>query len=246
MGRDILLNGEPHTVIGVLEKGGPFDRAAAQVWKPLAFQPSVMSRSDFRWLGASAKLKPGVTLERARAEMDVIARRLAAAYPGSNKDWGVAVDRLADVLIGPGLHSAVTVLFGATAFVLLIGCANLANLALARGIAREGEMAVRAALGATRFRLVRQLLIENVVIGLCGGIAGAGVGYAIMRWIEWLIPPSALPPAVDIRMDVSVLLFTFVAAVGTGLVFGAAPAARTDESQLGHSAQGWRAWHHRR
>ncbi len=231
VGRDILLNGEPHTVIGVLEKGGPFDRAAAQVWKPLAFQPSVMSR-DFRWLGASAKLKPGVTLERARAEMDVIARRLAAAYPGSNKDWGVAVDRLADVLIGPGLHSAVTVLFGATAFVLLIGCANLANLALARGIAREGEMAVRAALGATRFRLVRQLLIENVVIGLCGGIAGAGVGYAIMRWIEWLIPPSALPPAVDIRMDVSVLLFTFVAAVGTGLVFGAAPAARTTNPNL--------------
>ena len=114
LGRDILLNGEAHTVIGVLQKGGPFDRAAAQIWKPLAFQPSNMTR-DFRWLGASAKLKPGVTLEKARAEMDVIGRRLANAYPDSNKGWGVAVDRLADVLIGPGLRTAVTVLFAATA-----------------------------------------------------------------------------------------------------------------------------------
>ena len=122
-------------MIGVLQKG-PFDRAAAQIWKPLAFQPSNMTR-DFRWLGASAKLKPGVTLEQARAEMDVIGRRLADAYPDSNKGWGVAVDRLADVLISPGLRTAVTVLFAATLFVLLIGCANLANLALARSISRR-------------------------------------------------------------------------------------------------------------
>ena len=100
LGRDILLDGEAHTVIGVLQKDGPFDRAAAQIWKPLAFQPSNMTR-DFRWLGASAKLKPGVTLAIARAEMDVIGRRIANAYPDSNKGWGVAVDRLADVLIGP-------------------------------------------------------------------------------------------------------------------------------------------------
>src|SRR5688572_17609647 len=104
LGRDILLNGEPHTVVGVLQKGGPFDRAAAQIWKPLAFQPSHMTR-DFRWLGASAKLKPAVTLEKAQAEMSVIGRRIADAYPDSNKDWSVAVDRLADVLIGPQLHA---------------------------------------------------------------------------------------------------------------------------------------------
>ena len=197
LGRNIVLNGEPHAVIGVLPKGGPFDRAAAQIWKPLAFQPSNMTR-DFRWLGASAKLKPGVTLEQARAEMDVIGQRIATAHPDSNKGWGVAVDRLADVLIGPQLRTAVSVLFAATAFVLLIGCANLANLALARGISREREMAVRAALGASRWRLVRQFLIENVVIAVCGGIVGVGVGYAMMKWIQSLIPPYSLPPAVDI------------------------------------------------
>lgn len=231
LGRDILLDGEPHTVVGVLEDGSPFDRAAAQIWKPLAFQPANLTR-DFRWLGASAKLKPGVTLQEARAGMTVIGQRIARVYPDSNKGWGVAVDRLADVLIGPQLHSAVTILFAATTFVLLIGCANLANLALARSLARESEIAVRAALGASRWRLVQQLLIENVLISLRGGIVGLGVGYVTMRWIQSLIPPYTLPPAVDISMDPAVLLFTFIVAVATGLLFGAAPAAHAMRRDL--------------
>ena len=164
--------------------------------------------------------------------MDVIGRRIANAYPDSNKGWGVAVDRLADVVIGPGLRTGVTVLFAATLFVLLIGCANLANLALARSISRQGEMAVRAALGASRRHLVRLLLIENVVISVCGGIVGVGVGYAMLKWIQSLIPPSTLPPAVDIRMDTSVLLFTMTVAVVTGLLFGVAPAAQTTNPNL--------------
>ena len=231
LGRAIVLNGVPHTVVGVLPKGGPFDRAAAQIWKPLAFQPSNMTR-DFRWLGASARLKPAVTLEQARAEMSVIGQRMANEYPDSNKGWGVAVDRLADVLIGPQLHSAVAVLFAATLFVLLIGCANLANFALARSISRKSEIAVRAALGAGRWRLVRHVLIENVVISACGGVVGIGVGYAMLHWIQSLIPPYTLPPAVDISMDTSVLLFTLTAAVVTGLLFGVAPAAQTTNPSL--------------
>ena len=231
LGRNIRLNGEAYTVIGVLPKGGPFDRAAARIWKPLAFQPSNMTR-DFRWLGASARLKPGVTLEQAQAQMDVIGRRMADAYPGSNKGWGVAVDRLADVLIDPQLRTAVTVLFAATGFVLLIGCANLATLALARGISREGEMAVRAALGASRRRLAGQVLIENLAISVCGGLVGLGVGYAMMKWILWLIPPDALPPAVDIGMDASVLLFTLLVAIATGLLVGIAPAAQSTSPGL--------------
>ena len=231
VGRAILLNGEPHIIVGVLPKGSPFDRAAAQIWKPLAFQPANMTR-NFRWLGASAKLKPAVTLEKARAEMNVVGRRLANAYPDANKGWGIAVDRLADVLIAPQLHTAVTVLFAATLFVLLIGCVNLANLALARGIARESEFALRAALGASRWRLVRQLLLESVVISACGGIVGAGVGYAMLRWIQSLIPPYTLPPAVDISIDTSVLLFTVTVAIVAGLLFGIVPAVQTTNPSL--------------
>ena len=226
LGRDIRLDGERYTVIGVLPKGGPFDRASAQLWTPLAFQPSD-SRRDFRWLGASAKLKPGVTLARARAEMDVIGRRLADAHTDSNKGRSVAVDRLAHVLISPDLRTAVTVLWAGTGLVLLIGCANLANLALARSIAREREAAVRAALGAGRWRLARQCLTEHVVLSLCGGVAGVGVAYLVMKWIVSLIPPSALPPAVDIRMDTTALLFTLIVASGTGVVFGIMPARRS-------------------
>jgi putative ABC transport system permease protein len=231
VGRNIRLNGQPHTVIGVLEKGGPFDRAAAQIWKPLAFEPSNTTR-DFRWLAASAKLKSGVTLEQARAEMNGLAQRIADAYPSSNKGWGIAVDRLADVLIGPQLHTAIAVLFATTLFVLLIGCANLANLALARATSRESEMAVRAALGASRLRLVRQLLIENVVIALFGGVAGVAVGYALMKWIQWLIPLYTLPPAVDVKIDTSVLLFTLTVAVISGLLFGIAPATHATNPSL--------------
>jgi len=226
VGQSIVLDGQPHTVVGILPQDSPFDRAAAQLWKPLAFEPANMTR-DFRWLAASARLMPGVTLEKARSEMDVIAQRIGNAYPESNKGWRVAVDRLVDVLIGPQLRTAVTVLFAATLFVLLIGCANLANLALARGIERQQEMAVRAALGASRWRLVRQLFIENGVIAVCGGIVGVAVGYGIMRWVQSLIPPYSLPPAVDIRMDPLVLLFTLTAALATGLLFGVAPAAQT-------------------
>ena len=231
VGQSLVVDGEPHTVVGVLPKGGPFDRAAAQIWKPLAFDASSMTR-DFRWLGASAKLKDGVTLSSARAEMDVIARRLALTHPASNTDWGVALDRLDDVLIGPQLRSAVIVLFAATLFVLLIGCANLASLALSRSVSRRSEIAVRSALGATRGRIVQQLLIENVVIAICGGVVGVGIGSLMLLGIRSLIPPETLPPAVDIRLDSTVLLFTLMAALVTGVLFSIPPAAQAVRASL--------------
>jgi putative ABC transport system permease protein len=225
LGRDVALNGEAYEVIGILPKDGPFDRAAAQIWVPLAFQPSNMTR-DYRWLGATAKLKPGVELAIARGVMDAIAIRLAAAYPDSNKGWSVGVDRLSDVLISPEMRTAILILFAATAFVVLIGCANLANLALARAMAREGEMAVRAALGGGRWPLVRQVLTETVVLSVCGGVAGAGIGYVLLKWIAWLIPPYSLPPAVALGMNGRALLFTLAVAVSSGLLFGGAPAVQ--------------------
>ena len=230
VGRSIVLNGEPHEIIGVLE-AGTFDRDAAQLWKPLAFEPSNMTR-DFHWFGVFAKLKPGVTLEQARAEMKVIGDRISAEYPASNQGWNVGVDRAADVIGGPQLRTAVLVMFAATGFVVLIGCANLASLALARGISREREIAVRAALGASRWRLARQFLTENVLIAICGGVAGIGVGFATMKWIETMIPPNSFPAELEARMDGTAMLFAFAVAVATGLLFGLAPAIQATRPNL--------------
>ncbi len=234
IGRSILLDGQPYTVVGVLARGDALNRGAAEIYKPLAFEPSNMTR-DFHWFAALAKLKPGVTLEQARAEMDVIGRRIAAAHPDSNKGWGVAVDRYADLLIGPELRTAVVVLFAATAFVLLIGCANLANLALARGVSRVREVSVRASLGAGRWRLARQFLTENVVLSVFGGVLGIALGYAMMKWITALLPANSLPAEVDIRMDTRVLLFALAVAVATGLLFGLAPSVQAARTNLAGS-----------
>jgi putative ABC transport system permease protein len=234
VGRKILLDGEPYTVIGVLKKGSVFDRSSAQIWKPLAFEPSNMTR-NFHWFGAFAKLKPGVTLKQAQAAMDVIGRRIAQQYPDSNKGWSVAVDRFSDTLIGKQLRTAVIVLFTATGFVLLIGCANLANLALARAVSREREVAVRAAIGAGRWRLVRQFLTENVVLSVCGGVLGIGIGYATMKWLQAVIPPYSLPAEVDVKMDTRVLLFALAVSVLTGLLFGLAPALQATHPDLAGS-----------
>jgi putative ABC transport system permease protein len=230
VGRSIVLNGEPHEIIGVLQAGS-FDRDAAQIWKPLAFEPSNMTR-DFHWFGVFAKLKPGVTLEQARAEMKVIGERISAEYPASNQGWNVGVDRAADVIGGPQLRTAVLVMFAATGFVVLIGCANLASLALARGISREREIAVRAALGASRWRLARQFLTENVLIAICGGVAGIGVGFATMKWIETMIPPNSFPAELEARMDGTTMLFAFAVAVATGVLFGLAPAIQATRPSL--------------
>jgi putative ABC transport system permease protein len=231
IGSSILLDGEPYTIVGVLAKGGVYDRTPTQMWRPLAFEQANMTR-DFHWFAALAKLKPGVTLEQAQAEMDVIGRRISDQYPDSNKGWGVAVDRLADQIAAPQLRASVIALFTATAFVLLIGCANLANLALARGAARTREIALRASLGAGRWRLARQLLTESVVLSVIGGVVGIGVGYATLRWVRTLLPPFTFPAEMDVTMDTRVLLFSLAVAVATGILFGLAPAIQATRTNL--------------
>jgi putative ABC transport system permease protein len=234
VGSDIMLDGELYTVVGVLPEGGTFDRSAAQIYKPLAFEPANMTR-DFHWFGAMGKIKAGITLEQAQAAMDVIGGRIAEEFPDSNKGWSVAVTPLAQTIVGSTQRTAVIVLFAATGFVVLIGCANLASLALARGVSREREIAVRAALGAGRWRLARQFLTENVVIAFGGGIVGIGVGFGMMKWIQSLIPPFSLPAEVDVRMDASVMLFALGAAIVTGLLFGMAPALQATNTNLSSS-----------
>ena len=136
---------------------------------------------NFHWFGSFGRLKAGVSLEKARHQMDAIGARIASQYPDSNKDWGVVVERFSEIVIAPEMRRALYMVLGAVIMILLIGCANLANLALARGAAQEREVALRAALGAERRRLVRQFLAESLLLSIGGGILGLVVGYATMR-----------------------------------------------------------------
>ena len=223
LGRNVTLDGERYTVIGVMPEGSPFDRGWSQFWRPLALKPAERTR-DFHWLQAMARLKPGITLEQARSEMDVIGAQIARAYPVSNKGWGVQVDRFTDVIVATDLRRSLYVLMSAVGMLLLIACANLANLTLARGTSREREIAVRAALGAKRGRLVRLLLTENLLLAAVGGGLGLGVGYGTIRALQVVIPPLTLPRDVRVQMDGRVTLFALVVSVATGILVGLWPA----------------------
>ena len=231
VGRTILLDNEPHTVIGVLPAGSAFDRAFNQLWRPLAFEPSNMTR-NFHWLVSFARLKQGVSLQQAQAYMNAIGARIERDFPDSNKGWGVIVERYGDTLVGSDMRTALLVLMTATALVLLIGCANLANLALARGVSREREVAIRASMGAGRWRLVRQFLTENLLLSLCGGVLGLAVGYGAMRWLQLLVPPFSFAREAQITMDARVLLFALAVSVATGLLFGIVPAWQATSPEL--------------
>src|SRR5262249_54816940 len=155
-----------------------FDRHPADVWMPIPENRSSANR-DFHFLSVYGRLRPGVSLTAARAEMDGIEARIARDFPASNKDCGVTIDLLVERIVGQQLRQSLTVAFAAVGAVLLIACVNLANLLLARSAARDRELWVRLSIGAGRFRLVRQFLTEAVVLALAGGFAGWGLGYAV-------------------------------------------------------------------
>jgi putative ABC transport system permease protein len=234
VGKSILLDNESHMVIGVLPAGSAFDRAFQQIWRPLAFEPSNMTR-DFHWMSSFARLKPGVSLQQAKANMDAIGKRIEHDFPDSNKGWGVVVERYADTLIAPDLRSALLVLLIATGLVLLIGCANLANLALVRGVSREREVAVRASLGARRWQLIRQFLTETVLLSTIGGLMGIAVGYGLLRWLQTQIPPFSFAREVAVTMDLRVLLFAMAISIFTGVLFGLAPAMQVTSPNLANA-----------
>ena len=234
IGRAIQLDGEPHVVIGVLPEGGVFDRSFAQIYRPLAFEPQNRTR-NFHWFGAMALLKPGVTIEKARAEMDAIGARIAHDYPDSNKGWGVAIDPLADTIVGTQLRKSLYVLLAAVGLVLLIACANLANLTLARSTGRDREVAIRASVGAGRGRLIQQFLTESVLLSVIGGVLGVALGYALMAALKAAVPPFSLPSEASITLDSRVLLFALGLSVLTGLVFGLAPAIQATRPNLSGS-----------
>lgn len=232
VGRSILLDGEPHTVIGILPQGGAFDQGSFnQLWRPLAFSPGNMTR-NFHWFGAVARMKPGVTLEQARAEMDAIGHRIAQDYPDIKKGWSVAVDPYSETVINESLRRSLYVLLAAVGMVLLIACANLANLSLTRGLAREREVAIRASLGASRGRLVRQFLTESVLLSAAGGLLGLFLGYLMMVSLRLALPPFSLPREAQVEMDTPVLLFTLGLAALTGVASGLFPALRATRPDL--------------
>jgi putative ABC transport system permease protein len=240
VGRAIRVNGEPHTVIGVMPETGPFARTFVDAWLPLTFGPDRMNRTS-HWLiwvsgGAIARLKPGVTVDGARAELETIAARLSAQYPDTNKDWGVVVRPYASIVTSTDLRRSLIVLLAAVGMVLLIGCVNVANVMLARALAREREVAVRLALGASPARLVRQFLTESVLLSLSGGAMGVAIGYITMSLLKATLAalplniaalPMLLPAEASIALDWRVLLFTAALSIGCGVAFGLAPAAAT-------------------
>jgi len=240
VGRAIRINGEPHTVVGIMGGNGPFDRMLAEAWLPLAFSPERMTRTS-HWLiwltgGALGLLKPGVTIERARAELDTIAARLSTTYPDTNKGWGAVVEPYASIVAGKDLQRSLYVLLAAVGMVLLIGCVNVANVMLARALAREREVAVRLALGAGRLRVVQQFLTESVLISVSGGALGIAIGCVTMALLKAALAalplnlsilPVLIPAEASITLNVRVLLFTTVLSVICGIAFGLAPALGT-------------------
>ena len=239
IGRTVTFDRRPCTIVGVMAADSPFDRGRTDVWRALSFGPGEQTR-DYHWLRVMARLKPGVSLEQAQAGMDAIGAAIARDYPDIKKGWGVRMDRLADQTVGDNLRQSLSVLLTAVALLLLLGCANLANLALARGTAREREVVVRAALGASRGRILRQFLAESVLLSAAGGALGIATGYVMMRGLSALLPPLYLPREAAVAMDGRVVLFCTIVSVATGLLFGIAPAFHASRVDLTGSLRGAR------
>jgi putative ABC transport system permease protein len=220
VGKTIVLDRIPHTVIGVVTP--PSIAAEAQAWLPLHWSAATRAvRNNHNYRGV-AKLKPGVSVQQAQTEMTAINDRLALQYPDDNKDWGGLVLPLQEDLVGD-VRTSLFVLLGAVALVLLIACANLANLMLVRTHARAKEIAVRNALGASRLRVIQQLLAEGLVLGAGGGLAGLAAAYYGVDLLK-LAFGTALPRAGEIAVDTRVLMFTTAIALATGLIAAFVPA----------------------
>ncbi len=221
IGKTITLNRVPHTVIGVVPPVTTFVQEA-QVWVPLYWTAEDRAtRNNHNYRGI-AKLKPGIDVTRAQADMDAMSTRLAIAYPDDNKDWGGLVRPLHEDMIGD-VRASLLVLLGAVAFVLLIACANLANLMLVRTHGRAKEIALRGALGASRMRVIQQLLAEGLVLGAGGGLAGFLAAYYGVDVLTAAFG-TALPRASEITVDTRVLVFTAAVALATGLAAAFVPA----------------------
>ena len=225
IGRTIRANSEPATIIGVMPPGMEFP-FNSDVWLPAAQRPTAQTRAGRagRLLMAYGRLADGMTIEQARTEMTGITQQLAVQFPDTNKGVTARVSPFSEQVIGTQIRVLFWSLMGAVGFVLLIACANVANLLLARAADRSREMAVRISIGATRWRIVRQLLVESVLLAFVAGVAGLGLAYAGVRWFDANTADIGKPYWMVFSMDGTVVAFFAAVCLVTGIVFGLAPA----------------------
>ena len=246
IGRTVRMNGAPDDRIGVMPQGFSFPQKV-DVWVPLVQTPSVLKRENRDTWMVVGRLADGVTIESARAEMDIIGKRLATAYPLTNQELS---SRRTDLHASSSSARTRALIYGsmwgAVGFVLLIACANLANLLLARAIGRSREISVRIALGAGRWRIIRQLLIESVMLSGLGGFLGWWIAKWGVRSYELAMASKSSWLIVDYTMDQRVLGYLIAISIGTGLLFGLAPALPALETRRQRRVEGWRPRRHRR
>ena len=222
IGRAITLDGQPFTIIGVVPAEFQI-LYPSDIWTPFVPRRSPEQRRQ-HYMQVIGRLKPGVTLDQARTDMGGVADEIARIAPDTNEDWGVTIEPLRDAIVGGDLRTTSLVLAGVVGFVLLMACANVANLLLARGLARSREIAVRAALGGSRWRIIRQLLTESLLLATIGGASGLALAWAAVRAAPSLIPPGTLPQAIVPGFDMRVAAVAVVLTLGTALLFGLVPA----------------------
>ena len=230
VGSTMTLDGVSHEIVGVMPEGFSFP-AARMLWTPIEYTEDFTLKQRGAWyLQAIGRARDGVSLEQVRAEVETIGQQLARQYPDSNEGVGISTVALHEAMVGD-VRKGFSLLLGAVGFVLLIACVNIANLLLARAASRENEIAVRAALGAARGRLVRQLLTESLILGVVGG----ALGLLVAEWgVEALLSmgPVGIPRLTDVRVDPTVIVFTMGLSLLTGLLFGVAPALQSARSGI--------------
>lgn len=242
VGQTIQLNGRNFTVVGIAPENflGTESGLSFDLWVPMMMQGQISPGGDRtkqrgnHWMLAQARLKPGVSIPQAQAEMETIAARLAQEYPNTNDGLQIDVNPLWKDPTGGAnlLRPILTILMVVVGLVLLLACANIANLLLARATARQREISVRLAMGAGRLRLVRQLLTESILLACLGGVAGVGVAYLCRNLMIAFVPPTNLPVTLNFELDGTILTFALFVTLLTGIVFGLVPALQVSKPDL--------------